>query len=156
MEKTQKSELLDNGEYSKADNYFPFIEERVVAEILIPTSWNIILKQIIFPTSAEENPVINILPEGKKVIPSILSGESKQYLVNKIIYDGKEEKIELEILITETGKIVMRGINYLNNGEVTMDILYPYAKVNIKTNIIFSSMKMFETKRILFPDSLKI
>lgn len=156
MKKTQNSELPNNGEYSKADKYFPSIEERVVAEILIPTSWSIILKQIIFPTSAEENPVINILPEGKKVIPSILSGESKQYLVNKIFYDGKEEKIELEILITETGKVVMRGINYLNNGEVTMDILYPYAKVDIRTVILFSSLEMIETKRILFPASLKI
>lgn len=148
------STFTQNRENLNADQYFPPSEEKVVTEILFPQSGNIVIRKIIFPISSMDDPKVIVENPDICIEPSMLFYDSKKIVVSKILYDGKEEKVLFEILITESGKIVMRGIDYLKpNGNETMNIFYPGSNVVVKTDVLFSSGQMIETKRILFPAS---
>lgn len=133
-----------------ADN-LPSYEEKVVTEILFPLSGNLVIKKIIFPNSRLKDPIILVDNTDIEIDPSLLTFDHKKIAVSTIRNKGKEDRVLFEILITETGKIVMRGNNFLSlTYPEEMIEFYPRSEVIVKSDIILSSGKVTETKRILF------
>lgn len=150
---TGSTKIPVNREDLYPDQFFAQFDERVVTEILFPQSLSIVMKKIMFHKSGMVEPKVIIENDGKSVEPSLISFGSKKIAVSKILCAGKEEKVLLEILITESGKILMRRFDYSDTGDFSMEIIYPPdVKAEVKSTIFLSSSGIIETKKIYFPD----
>lgn len=147
----QEIQIPQDGEVKDEVKYFPPYEENVVTEILYPQSGDLVVRQIIFPNSVGKDPKVIVATKDKTIIPNIHSINSKKVLINTIISGDKEERIESDILITETGKSICRTYNH-ENGEYDISALSKEigTKVIVKTDLLLVSNDMIETKRVCF------
>ena len=111
----------------------------------------IFLKRIFFPDSVDSDPSVTLY--GGKCEPTIQYFESHGVIVSKIVCDGKEEKVLIDILITKSGKVVTRKFSYPVNDKVIVETFPFKSDIHVISKIVFSSYSMTETKKILFPIS---
>jgi hypothetical protein len=153
----KKESILPSSKEEKLtfENSFPRTGELVMTEILFSNKANFAVKQVILPGSTNGEVAIRTFSDpGVTIVPSFLSLKSESIVFNKIFSNGVEEKVIVEILVTETGKVIMRKLIYPQAGEkVLVKTIYPNTKLEVKTNVLFSSSGIVETKRIYFPSS---
>ena len=157
MKKTQNSELPNNGEKLHSRTIIPQSEEIVMTEILFSDSGNTVVRKTLLPDSIADDVTIETFPGPEiNVTSEFLTYGSETMVVSKIISQGIKENVILEILITESGKIVARRFHYpKSEDKVSIEILYPKSQVKVKTNFLFSFPKTIETKKVYFPQSGK-
>lgn len=126
--------------------------EDVVTEILFPPSGNFAVRKYVNHSLSFEDPKVVVDNNGQKTKSSFQFVESQKLVVSKIIEGEKEENVELEVLITEHGKIVVRSFEYPENGNVLVKVLYPEAKTEVKSYVLFSSSGLTETKKVIFDE----
>jgi hypothetical protein len=152
MKKKVNSRFPDSREKLTTEEIFPQSEEIVLTEILFSESGKMVVKKIYLPDSIGDDARIQILSKDNfGVRATQLQYDNEFMVIEKIIAEGFEETVILEVLITESGKVVVRRFHYPQSEEkVLIDILYPNNRVKVKTNILFSFPTTIETKKVYF------
>ena len=113
MKKRENAAITVNEEKLSTEENFPQSEELVMTEILFSESGKTVVKKIILPDSIGDDMEIKILSKDNFGVRATLLQNGKEFMVTeKIIAEVFEETVILEVLITESGKVVVRRFHY--------------------------------------------
>ena len=146
----KEQHLKDEIVYKVIDKLWSQTGENVITEILFPPSGNFTVRKFINHNVSFEDPKVVVDNNFQKTKSSFQFAESQKTVVSKIIEGEKEENVILEILVTEKGKVIVRSFEYPDNGNVLVKVLYPNAKTEVKSYVLFCSSGLTETKKVVF------